>query len=44
MDRTDYEAKLSLIVGDTNKFSRIDEDSRETLKKKLNNLMYAANL
>ena len=44
MDSTDYEAKLSLIVGDTTKFSRIDEDSSETLKKKLINLIDAANL
>ena len=41
MDRTDHEARLSLTVGDTTIFSRNDEDSTETQKKKLNSLIDA---
>ena len=44
MDGRDYEAKLSLYVGDITKFSRIDEYFTETPKKKLNNLIEASNL
>ena len=45
MDRSDYEAKLSLNVGDTTKFSQIDKYSTETLKKKIEKPnTYASNL
>ena len=44
MDRSDYLNKLSSIVADEQKFTRLTKDSTEALKKKLNGLIEASNM
>ena len=44
MDRSNYLNKLSSIVGDEQKFSKLTKDSTEALKKKLNGLIETSNM
>ena len=43
MDRTEYLSKVNDILSDTSKVKKIERDTTESLKKKVNHLIVSAN-